>query len=855
MAQNSPDRVFNSNGYTLIFGDFLYQMSKYSGGGIPVDPMTAAEDLTWPKINGSITAVIPDGTGGWYVGGNFDYIDTVRLSNLAHINDDKTVDREWKPNPNNSINDLELNGNTLYVAGYFTKMFAQTRNYAAAFDISSGNLLAWNPNPSSNVRSLEFSNNLVYAGGYFTTIGGQPRTYVAALDPVTGLATSWAPQVENGVFALAVDAATNSIFIGGYFDAAGGQTRTRLARLATNTTAGLATPWTADLNTGGYIEDLELHNNILYVGGHFNTIGGITRYGIAALDPTKNTANVLTWNAGLENGDWVNDIEIQNTSLYMAGYFDSVNGTLRPTAASLNLTTGVLNSAWAPYANNDVNVIASTPTSIFLGGAFSGVNSTEVTGVAVIDEATNTIWPHTIDLNGGQVYAMTISGNTLFIGGQFSTVNGQSRKNLAAFNLSNGQLLPWAPSASGTTATFDNTAVMAMEMKDNILYIGGTFLEITVSGVSTSRANLAALNTTTGAPTTWDPIVGNGTSTSQYILSLDIDGNTVYVGGLFTQVDGQARTNMAAIDVSSGAVQSWAPDLPGGYVSKIAVAGNTVYVFGDFPKTIGGEFRPYNIAALDRTTGLATSWDPTFLGEVYDFTLTPSEIFVAGDFVIVNNEPRQYIASFGLADSALTPWNSDINAYGEAVPQIVSVSASPNRLRVTGWFEYLGEELRNNYAEYDFCAAVSTLSLNGTTLTAATGDSYQWFVNDEAIEDATAQTLEISAWEYGVYAVEVTTDGCTSRSGDYTYLVTENGNEHGSGIEVYPNPVEHSFNIKVTEQSTLEILTVVGKPIIKRILAPGTPNIIDFDSAPTGTYLVRVSSGTETQTVKIVKTH
>jgi hypothetical protein len=76
MAQYSPDRVFNSNGYTLIFGDFLHQVSRYSGGGVPVNPITAVEDLTWPKISGSVEVVVPDGAGGWYVGGDFGFIDT-----------------------------------------------------------------------------------------------------------------------------------------------------------------------------------------------------------------------------------------------------------------------------------------------------------------------------------------------------------------------------------------------------------------------------------------------------------------------------------------------------------------------------------------------------------------------------------------------------------------------------------------------------------------------------------------------------------------------------------------------------------------------------------------------------------
>jgi hypothetical protein len=178
MAMNSPEKVLHSNGYTLITGSSLYQMSGYSGGAMEVDPITGETDFSWPKVAGTVECVEPDGNGGWFIGGNFDYIDTVKIRNLAHFLPDKSVDRNWKPNPNGSVNDMELNGSTLFVGGYFTRVFGSTRNYIAATDVNTGNLLSWNPNSSNNVRKIEFANGLVYVGGYFTNIGGQDRSYV-----------------------------------------------------------------------------------------------------------------------------------------------------------------------------------------------------------------------------------------------------------------------------------------------------------------------------------------------------------------------------------------------------------------------------------------------------------------------------------------------------------------------------------------------------------------------------------------------------------------------------------------------------------------------------------------------------
>ena len=58
------------------------------------------------------------------------------------------------------------------------------------------------------------------------------------------------------------------------------------------------------------------------------------------------------------------------------------------------------------------------------------------------------------------------------------------------------------------------------------------------------------------------------------------------------------------------AVSSWNPNATGqyGYVDAIVPSGSLVYVGGSF-STIGGQARN-NLAAIDTTTGLATSWDP-----------------------------------------------------------------------------------------------------------------------------------------------------------------------------------------------------------------------------------------------------
>ncbi|MBK7085833.1 MAG: hypothetical protein IPH53_14665 [Flavobacteriales bacterium] len=79
-------------------------------------------------------------------------------------------------------------------------------------------------------------------------------------------------------------------------------------------------------------------------------------------------------------------------------------------------------------------------------------------------------------------------------------------------------------------------------------------------------------------------------------FALALDANSVYAGGLFTNIGGQARNRIAAINKATGLATGWNPNANGSEVAALAVLGSTVYAGGDF-STIGGQTRN-RIAAL-----------------------------------------------------------------------------------------------------------------------------------------------------------------------------------------------------------------------------------------------------------------
>jgi len=423
-----------------------------------------------------------------------------------------------------------------YIGGRFTSVGGAARNRIAHI-LDDNTLAPWNPNPDDRVSALAVSGNVVYAAGLFSNIGGQARNGLAALDAATGLATAWDPS-PNGFVGL-VAASGTTVYVQGGFTTIGGQSRRILAAL--DATTGLATAWDPiPSETGGapvFIEALAVDGPVVYVGGQFSNIGGQPRIDLAALDATSGLAT--PWMPS--RAGFVYALTVSGNAVYTSlGAFDATTGQAVATALD------------------------------------SGVD--------------------------GPIFSMTTSGSTLYVGGRFTVVGGQPRNKLAAIDISSGEVTPWDPDAGNGAA-----AVRALAASGTSVYAGGYF-DI-VGGER--RNHMAAIDITTGRATAWNPNPDNAVS------DLVVRGTTVYAAGGFTQIGGQTRNGLAAVDARTGLALAWNPNPsgPDGYAASIdALAMNETAVYvGGFFSNIGGQPRN-NIAAIDPVTGIATAWQPNVGG-------------------------------------------------------------------------------------------------------------------------------------------------------------------------------------------------------------------------------------------------
>ncbi len=308
---------------TVYVGGYFTEVGVTVGSGVPLDRTTGRlASARFSTVNGTVNATVSDGAGGWYIGGEFTYVGDAPRGRLAHIRADGTVDPDWSPNANQSVNAMALIGSTLFVGGGFTAIGDVTRNHLAAVD-ARGALLPWNPDADGWVDALGVSGNTVYVGGYFSFVGGAVRHRLAAID-ADGAILPWAPEAYHNL------------------------------------------PPVPHLILPSSVNSLAVSGSTVYVGGDFTVINGQQRAHLAAIDIS---GTVLPWNPGATG--IVSAIAVFGSTVYAAGPFRNIAGTARNTVAAIDSSGALL--PWDPNPVGSVKALAFSGHTIYLAGSLGSV--------------------------------------------------------------------------------------------------------------------------------------------------------------------------------------------------------------------------------------------------------------------------------------------------------------------------------------------------------------------------------------------------------------------------------------------------------------------------------------------------
>ena len=586
-----------------------------------------------PAANGSITAILPDGSGGYYIAGRFTNIGTAKV---AHILADGALDPAFQfPHViEGVITQLARVGPSLVAAGTFLHVDAVFRPLFAMNPVT-GALSSWAPvlpNEDLIVRSLQVSNGLLIV---LSRNGSSRVRFVTAYDGVSG-ALVWQTDVtgapgHNGPGTMGLSGAR--LIVG----------MDRLYSLDPLT--GAVDPaWAAGMPLAQGLFAMAIGPSAIYVGGTFQSYWGQPRGRLAAVDPA--TGTLLPWSPQATttrfDSGFIGSLALSPTgSVFAASLADTgpltINGQVVGTVAEID-TAGALTAfrSAAPVESVDLLQMSSTNT-LFVSGFSGYVGQVARSAIAGFDLTTGAALADDVRVavtgGGSTVEQLAGFGNVLYLRGAFDTVNGQPRNGLAAVDVTTNTVLPWPP-AGVTVSGFGP--------------ITPTHMYIFVNDYAAGASYVRRLDAATGAvDPSWRPTVngrlmldrgvmwiyGNvpssGLARGTFVGTLDlvtaeyrevlrtfdflalgdlrVDGDTLYITG--SVLPGQATFGRViyAFDRRTGLPVTRPP--VAGFLSRFAIVDGRVIVAGGNLST--GALQRYGLFEIDRL-GVPTAWDSGF---------------------------------------------------------------------------------------------------------------------------------------------------------------------------------------------------------------------------------------------------
>ncbi|MGL5809441.1 MAG: hypothetical protein ACRCYQ_05820 [Nocardioides sp.] len=202
--------------------------------------------------------------------------------------------------------------------------------------------------------------------------------------------------------------------------------------------------------------------------------------------------------------------------------------------------------------------------------------------------------------------------------------------------------------------------VYAVEISGNTVYVGGQFSNArSPSGATVPRRNLAAFNRTTGA------LLSFRADANSTVRAIDFNGTNLYVGGGFTTIGGVARNRVAALNPTSGSVVTTFDANSNGLVYALESSGSNLFVGGAF-SSIGGASQS-RLASVSTASGTARA---TFAADpdntVRGLAVAGTRLWVGGQFTSIGGSSRRYVAAVNTTTGTAEGPNLNSTATGRA---------------------------------------------------------------------------------------------------------------------------------------------------------------------------------------------
>src|SRR4051812_3667249 len=217
--------------------------------------------------------------------------------------------------------------------------------------------------------------------------------------------------------------------------------------------------------------------------------------------------------------------------------------------------------------NGRVTDIVPVGSKVFLAGGFDYIGPETGYGTPV-DSSAGVSLPSSPIVDGVVSASAPDGHGGWYIAGTFNHVGGVARKNAAHLTAAGALDTKWNPKP--------NNAVYALTKNSTDAVLGGAFTQIGAPAVAANR--IGAVDLTKGPA-----VPGFTASADNIVRALLASGSSVYAGGDFGSINGSARSRLARIAASNGAVDGGFVGSTNATVRALALSsdGLSVYAGGD----------------------------------------------------------------------------------------------------------------------------------------------------------------------------------------------------------------------------------------------------------------------------------
>jgi hypothetical protein len=641
---------------------------------------TATVKSVFVRTNGPVYSVVSDGTS-WYLGGRFNAVNAYQTPGIAVLNPiDGTPNLgcDLQDGFDGTVLTTASDGTSVYVGGDFAHFRGtETPGGLVRIDPVTCRVVRTYFLPTDDVKSTSAlfvsGNSLLinaygprYLGGQAATSAGHmliridtatgnrdpqfqvtlpiqelPRIYATATAVYAGIyklnATTGAMESDYHIpFNSTVNAfvaAGNALYLGGFFG--GGEGSLRKVDLAT----GDIDPGFDPLRlVDGYVYDLALVGNSLYVAGSFTQYGNDTVNGLVKVDATTGVrdaafAPAASFLRNIADGG-AHAVLHDNGALYVTGNFMLGGGTPATHIARLDAGTGAIDTTFTKAAGlSDTGLtLTKVGNSLFVGGKFVAYRGTAVSNLAKLNMASGIADPAFTNIGtDGLISALALHGADLYLAGEFQHYNGASAQYLAKVGANSAALdTNFTQPMAGTNLPLSNLAA-----SDTGLFISGDFILYR----GQVQHGFAKLNYSDGAV---DSTFVNG-FTDGFAGPIGVHGSKVYTSSSSSHYGTLVYPAIVRLDTVTGVADASFPGvgLAGGSHVAITFSGSAGYM-STMRFNSGGGNPASTILKFDTTSGVvdtsfAAAFDSVF-HPIYALRAVGSSLYVAAS-------PEQYPAS------------------------------------------------------------------------------------------------------------------------------------------------------------------------------------------------------------------